>query len=172
MIQTSDQTNAFYRRLLIISFPNIFEEDKQDTDLIRKLTSEKELSGNFNILMFYLRLIINNNGIYLDERNIAERRLKHERTTNPVKACLDEVMVEDSLADDYISKAVLYGAYKRFCKKYKSPIKSQVGFGKEIAKLQILTSDKESKGDRQTIWKGIRLTPEYHTDSEQSTSFQ
>ena len=36
MIQTSDQTNAFYRRLIIISFPNTFEEDKQDPDLSQK----------------------------------------------------------------------------------------------------------------------------------------
>ena len=74
MIQTSDQTNAFYRRLIIISFPNTFEEDKQDPDLINKLTTQSELSGIFNLLMYYLRLIINNNGIYLDEKSIAERR--------------------------------------------------------------------------------------------------
>ncbi len=34
-----------------------------------------------------------------------------------------------------------------------------------------LISDKEPKGDRRTIWKGIRLTPEYRLDSEQSTLF-
>ena len=122
--------------------------------------------------MFYLRLIINNNGIYLDERSIAERRLKHERAINPVKAFLEEVMAEDSLADDYVPKSVLYSAYNRFCKKYRLPVKSLVGFGKEIAKLGILISDKETKGDRRTIWKGIRLTPEYRLDSEQATLFQ
>ena len=122
--------------------------------------------------MYYLRLIIKNNGIYLDEKSIAERRLKHERATNPVKAFLDEVMAEDSLEDDYVPKAVLYSAYIRFCKKYKLPIKSPVGFGKEIAKLRTLISDKETKGDRRTIWKGIRLTPEYLLDSEQITLFQ
>ncbi len=61
MIQTTDQTNAFYRRLVIISFPNTFEEDKQDPDLINKLTTQSELSGIFNLLMYYLRLIIKNN---------------------------------------------------------------------------------------------------------------
>ncbi len=118
----------------MISFPNTFEEDKQDPDLINKLTTQSELSGIFNLLMYYLRLIINNNGIYVDEKSIAERRLKHERTTNPVKAFLDEAMAEDSLEDDYVSKSDLYSAYMRFCKKYKLPIKPNVGFGKEIAK--------------------------------------
>lgn len=65
MIQTSDQTNAFYRRLIIISFPNTFEEDKQDPDLINKLTTQSELSGIFNLLMYYLRLIIKITGFTL-----------------------------------------------------------------------------------------------------------
>ena len=171
MIQTSDQTNAFYRRLVIISFPNTFEEDKQDPDLINKLTTQSELSGIFNLLMYYLRLIINHNGIYLDEKSIAERRLKHERATNSVKTFLDEAMAKDSLKDDFVLKSVLYSAYNRFCKKYKLPFKSPVGFGKEISKLRTLISDKEAKGDRRTIWKGIRLTPEYLLDSEQITLF-
>ena len=171
MPQTSDQTNAFYRRLITISFPNLFEEDKDDPDLTRKLTTEFELSGIFNLLMVYLRLLVNNNRIYINDKSIAERRLKHDRLTNPIKAFLDEAMAEDSLEDDYVPKSILYNAYIRFCKKYKLPIKSPVGFGKEIAKLRILISDKETKGDRRTIWKGIRLTAEYRLDSEQVTLF-
>lgn len=92
--------------------------------------------------------------------------------TSSVKAFLDEAMAEDSHEDDHVPKSELYSAYIRFCKKYKLPVKSHVGFGKEIAKSQILTSDKESKGDRRNIWKGIRLTPEYCLNSEQVTLFQ
>ncbi len=41
------------------------------------------------------------------------------------------------LTDDYLPKSELYSAYIRFCKKYKLPVKSHVGFGKEIARLRI-----------------------------------
>ena len=119
--------------------------------------------------MYYLRLIISNNGIYIDEKSIAERRLKHEMATSPVKAFLDEAMAKDSLEDDYVPKSELHTAYVRFCKKYKLVFKSPVGFGKEITKVRILISHKETKGNRRTIWKGIRLTPEYRLDSEQIT---
>lgn len=168
IIQTTDQTNAFYRRLIIISFPNTFEEEKQDPNLLKKLTSETEVSGIFNLLMYYLRLIVDNNVIYLDEKSIAERRLKHERLTNPVKVFLNEAMAEDSLADDYVPKAVLYRAYTQFCNEYKLPVKSQIGFGKEISRQPVLRDGKESRGERRTIWLGIKLNPEYLLDIEQT----
>jgi putative DNA primase/helicase len=172
ILETTDLTNAFYRRLIIISFPRTFEEKDQDPHLIEKLTSEEELSGIFNLLMVYLRLLVNNNGIYLDEKSISERRLKHERLTDPIKAFLDEAMAEDSQVDDYVPKGVLYNAYERFCRKYKLPIKSSIGFGKEITNMRTLISHKETKGERRTIWKGIRLTPEYQLSQMQATLFQ
>ena len=83
--------------------------------------------------MYYLRLIIKNNGIYLDEKSIAERRLKHERATDPVKSFLNEAIAEDSTPNDYVVRAELYDAYRQYCNKYKLPVKNQIAFGKEIS---------------------------------------
>ncbi len=43
---TVDKTTAFYRRQIIISFPNTFEGKDDDLHLLDKLTTEEEISGN------------------------------------------------------------------------------------------------------------------------------
>ena len=54
---THDTSDAFFRRYVIISFPNNFE-GKDEPDLLSKLTTEDELSGIFNVLMATLRRIL------------------------------------------------------------------------------------------------------------------
>jgi putative DNA primase/helicase len=47
---SEDMSDAYNRRVIIISFPNRFEGNKADKRLISKLTTEQEKSGIFNIL--------------------------------------------------------------------------------------------------------------------------
>ena len=73
---TYDTSDAFFRRNYIISFPNNFET-KDDPDLLKKLTTDEELSGIFNILMIALRRILKNNrGIFTNAKTIHERQRK------------------------------------------------------------------------------------------------
>jgi P4 family phage/plasmid primase-like protien len=65
--QTADNSDAYYRRMSVISFPHKFEGQIADPDLSKKLTTEEELSGIFNVLMIALRRILHNRGIYLNE---------------------------------------------------------------------------------------------------------
>ena len=61
--QTADESDADYRRKIVLSFPNTFEGQNDDPDLLAKLTTEEELSGIFNILMTALRnILLRNNG--------------------------------------------------------------------------------------------------------------
>ncbi|MGC2427204.1 MAG: hypothetical protein WA421_09225 [Nitrososphaeraceae archaeon] len=53
--QTTDDSDAYYRRKIVISFPNMFEGKNDDPDLLAKLTAEEELSGIFNVLMIALQ---------------------------------------------------------------------------------------------------------------------
>jgi putative DNA primase/helicase len=43
--ECNDKTDAFFRRLIIINFPRQFLGDKEDHNLIGKLTTEEEFSG-------------------------------------------------------------------------------------------------------------------------------
>ena len=113
---THDTSDAYFRRYYIISFPNNFEA-KDDPDLIKKLTTDEELSGIFNILMIALRRILKNNrGIFMNEKTIHERREKYELTLNPIGSFIEQAIAEDSTESDKVIKDDLYRAYTRFCK--------------------------------------------------------
>jgi P4 family phage/plasmid primase-like protien len=160
LTDTIDQTNAIYRRQIIISFPNTFEGKNDDPHLLDKLTNEEEVSGIFNVLMIALRTLLKNNGIYLHEKTIEERRAKSERAVNPIKAFIAEAVAEDSTEIDYVIKADLFASYEKYCKKYLLPPKSIEGLGKELRKIG-WEDGRETKGDRRTLWRGIRLKDEY-----------
>jgi putative DNA primase/helicase len=48
--ETDDDTDAYFRREIIISFPNRFDGKDADPNVLTKLTTEEELSGMFNVL--------------------------------------------------------------------------------------------------------------------------
>jgi phage/plasmid-associated DNA primase len=186
--QTVDETNAYFRRNVIIACPHTFEErdytpsysdcekckldalDRQkedmeqgifklDPDLIKKLTTPEELSGIFNLLMFALRRILKEGRIFLTEKTIQDRREKYEMAVNPIKAFLDTAVEEESLASDMITKAALHEAFKYFCNKHKLAVMSMIQFGKTIKEK--FQEDRETTGKRRTVWTGIKLKDEY-----------
>lgn len=165
--ETLDQTAAYYRREIIISFPNTFEGAKDDPHLDKKLSSKKELSGIFNVLMVALRRILKNNRIFLNERTSDERRQKYERAVNPIKAFLEEAVAEDSTEDEWTTKTELFQAYVKFCGKYTIAKKSIEALGRDLKKLGKQDGKKGKGGDRKNCWLGIRLTPEYQLDIKQ-----
>src|SRR5208283_2759033 len=45
---TDEDSYAFWRRWILIEFPNQFGDDKKDPEILNKLTAEAELSGLLN----------------------------------------------------------------------------------------------------------------------------
>lgn len=162
--QASDQTTAYYRREVLISFPFTFEAEKDDPYLLQKLSSEEEISGIFNVLMIALRIILKNKGIFISEKTVEQRRLKSERVTDPVKIFKEEAIAEDSTADEWVTKADLFRAYIKFCNKYKIAIKSIEAFGKDLKRLGLDDGKKTKANERKTCWVGVRLNPCYQTN--------
>jgi P4 family phage/plasmid primase-like protien len=187
--QTVDETNAYFRRNVIIGCPHTFEErdytpsyhdcetcklealDRQkedmaqgifklDPDLIKKLTTPEELSGIFNLLMFVLRRILKEGRIFLTEKTIQERREKYEMAVNPIKAFRDTAVEEHSVESDMISKAALHEAFKHFCNKHKLAVMSIIQFDRTL-KDQGVEEFRETTGKRRTLWMGLSLKEEY-----------
>jgi len=115
--ESMDMSDAYNRRMIIMSFLNLFDGKNADPHLLSKLTTEEELTCIFNVCMMALMLIIVNKGLYINEQTIDERKIKYERNVNPVKAFLQEAITEDSTADTKISKKESHDAYIVFCDK-------------------------------------------------------
>ncbi len=171
--ETADQTTAYFHREIIMGFPNKFENKTDDPHILDKLTTQEELSAIFNVLMPAMRTLLKNNGLYFNDKTSEERRRKHERAVDPVKAFVAEAIADDSTESDYVIKAHLYVAFKKYCKKYSLATKSIEAVGKDLKKLH-WNDGKEGSGEkRRTYWIGRRLTPEYTIMEEQQlvTSF-
>jgi putative DNA primase/helicase len=165
---SADQTDAFYRRQIIISFPNKFEGKDEDPNLLKKLSTKEEFSGIFNVLMVALRALLKNNEIYLNEKTIEERRAKSERAVNPVKSFIAEAIGKNSTEMDYVIKADLHRAYKKYCAKYTLASKSAEALGKELKNKIGWREGRESQGEkRRTCWLGVRLKWDYTVEDEQ-----
>ena len=162
--ESQDTSDAYFRRNIIISFPNKFEEGKNaDPDFVKKLTTEEELSGIFGVLMMALRNILKNRkGIFVNEKTINERREKYELALDPMASFIKDAIAEDAVESDRETKDDFYSAYMRFCKEKRLAVESKESFGKILKNGKFnYTDGREGSGERRTVWNGIRLKEKY-----------
>ena len=166
---SQDNSVAYHRRPIILSFPNTFEKEDDDPDLTKKVTTEQELSGLFNIAMRALRRIRKTKELYVNEKSVQERQEKYERAVNPVSAFVKEAISEESTEKDVESKAYVYGIYNLFCNKYSLPFERYQTFCKSMLnELDLKDARPLLDGERVQCWKGILLKPEYAQKTEQT----
>ena len=181
---SEDMSDAYNRRVIIISFPNRFEGKKADKLLISKLTTEREKSGIFNILMKALREIRENGDIYVNENTIEERRFKYLRAHDSVKSFLEETIdwekSTESESEHYVPKPDLHLVYGIYCAIHRIPVEKYDIFCKRIKATRNIMIDREeiqislgetrkSLGEKDTngkakvtpCWTGIKLVDEY-----------
>lgn len=141
---------------------------RSDPELLKKLITDEELSGIFNILMIALRRILKNNkGVFVNEKTINERREKYELVLDPIGSFIEQAVAEDSTESDRVTKDDLYRAYARFCKEKRLAVESKENFGKILKKRFNYQDGREASGVGRTIWKGVRLTGMYNLEDEQ-----
>lgn len=144
-----EDTDAVFRRFIIINFPQKFEGDKE-TKLVDELVEEKE--GVFNLLLQVARCL-KNRGNFLYEPSIKEIRLKWRDESDPVFQFLNNsgIIIKDPNSE--ITKSSLYSLYARFCQDKKYIVKSQIEFTKEMKRLGY----EENRTAKDRFWRGLRL---------------
>jgi putative DNA primase/helicase len=155
--QTTDDSDADYRRKIVLSFPNTFEGQNDDPDLLAKLTTKEELSGIFNVLMIALQHLLRNNSIFVTEKTIQTRREKYEMAANPIGSFIEHEVAIDCDESDKTPKDLLYNVYKRYCKENKLAVESKENFGKILKNKHDFQDGREASDERRTVWKGVRL---------------
>lgn len=105
---TTDKTAGFYRRPLIIDFPNTFEEGKSPEEFI-----PKEEYENFCLQLLDILPSLIERGRFDKDGNIEERRQKYEEKSNPLKPFIQTNFKEDINSDIPFYK--FYDEFKVFC---------------------------------------------------------
>ena len=128
--ETKDQTEAFFRRWLIIDFPYKFlsglpEEayvgfiKKENRELLDELTTEEELEGLLFKSIGVLRNLLARK-LFTNSPTTDEIKLKYNLKSNSAMYFIesfidDEIVTEDGVEDIPVEKEFLYKDYKEFC---------------------------------------------------------
>lgn len=150
-----DNSDGFFRRLLIIRFKQQFMGAADDTNLMAKL--EKELSEIFSWALVGLHRLMDQ-GCFSDSADSREIMQAYRRLNNPIQC-----FVEDCCAIEEGGSAVkdeLYGKYREYCGKYGYMPQNYENFLRELRSAVKNLKDfrpRLSGGGRQRSLKGIKL---------------
>jgi len=86
---TPDESDAFFRRWILISFPNTFEPPNLDTTIIDKITTPQELSGLLNWAIQGLKRLKQNGG-FTNSLSTEHLRQTWKLLSNPINGFLKE----------------------------------------------------------------------------------
>lgn len=118
---TEDRTIGFYRRWLIIDFPNQFSEGKDPISDI----PEREYSNICSQMLDLIPALINR-GLFDNDGSIEDRKQRYEAKSNPLKLFISERFTED--VNGEIPFFEFYDAFNIFC--------SDMGF-RELTKKKV-----------------------------------
>lgn len=164
--RSPDSTDAFFRRWIIIVFPNQFITNA-DSTLINKLTTPDELSGFLNFALEGLKRLLEN-GEFSATKSVDSIREQYIRMSDSVASfVMDCIMAEPEAT---VPKKALYTAYCDYCREQECPAEAENTFHKrlqhEVRVIDIRPQVVDEAGNRQRIqcWKGIRLCAEEETN--------
>jgi P4 family phage/plasmid primase-like protien len=129
-----DDTDAFFRRWVIVTFPNQFLGDREDRELLSKLTTSEEQSGLLNFALEGLKRLRLNNWHFTNPKTTTQIRQEYIRKSSPIQAFLTDCCTED--VDDLTPKTDLYAKFSEYCHLNKLPVPGPDTFFKRLPEIK------------------------------------
>lgn len=162
-LPSSDDTSyAWMSRWLFLKFPHVFDGSvcpvchfvhDVDKDLIKKLTTEEELSGLLNRVINSLILLRDNNWDFSLSEYVKGMEHEYARLSDPVCAFVEDLIIED--VNSKVEKDVLYAKYVGFVHDIGGKPIGSNHFTQRIK--QFLSNVKESRTGNKKFWVGINI---------------
>lgn len=156
--ESPDDTTAFFRRWIIINFPNQFIDDdpRTDNNLLQKLTTEEELSGFFNWALEGLRRLLQN-GHFSHCKSVEETREQYIRASDPVKAFAMDCI--EFKAGSVVKKDEVYEAFIEYCQEHNLPTVAKNTFSMRLPQHvpNIKSEIRKSGKQRMMFWRDIAI---------------
>lgn len=155
--RTNDLTDAYFKRIRIINFPNQFIEGADDKNMRKLITTPGELSGVLNWALEGLKRYKDNNQSFSNSPTIDQTREKYIRNSDPLAAFVMDCVQQKT--DGYVTKDQFYNSFLSFCKEEKYTPATKIEVGKRIWEhLPYLSEGKVGPKKYQVrCWKGIKL---------------
>ena len=158
-----DNSDGFFRRLLIVKFKRQFLEDDKDIDVNLEDKLLAELSEIFAWALVGLHRLVKQ-GRFTDCDETRRNLLEYRRLNNPIVCFIEDECEQDSLDDCEVNRDECYKKYQEYCKANGYSWLSKGNFLREIttamSSLRMSRArNKDDKDKREWVIKGIRLRP-------------
>jgi P4 family phage/plasmid primase-like protien len=159
--QSSDSSQAFFDRWLVVPFSNRFRGEKKEISravLDAQLADSKEQSGLLNKAIVALKQIRANHG-FTESKLMKAAWDEFRATTDPLAIWLSEATIESP--DIFAAKRDLITAYNREAGRKGQPRMSDTAFGTALRRLRPNLQDGQRtiSGKLPWVWLGIGLKP-------------
>jgi len=162
--QADVDDDAFFRRILLVSFPNTVPRDERDPDLGDKL--EAELSGILNWAIEGLNRL-REQGHFTGAPTPAAIQRKWRAWGSSVDRFKERILETTNDPDDAVPKRDALDAYRRFCEAEGIPAKSERTFFDNLKQdADIGESRRRIDGSRKRVYTNVRLLTDRIDDVE------
>jgi len=159
-----DESDAFYRRLRVIEFRNVFRAGEKDTltsdELKARLTTPEELSGILNRSLEGLKRLWEQQQ-FTGMKSVEETREAYRRISDPVQY-FAHYFLEQEIDAEPIPKPVMYNYYCDLCRGLNKTAVNDAWFHKQLKRYVSYIGESQPRdGDRRIrVWHGVRVNLE------------
>ena len=153
---SGEDSFAFWRRWVMIDFPNEFLGTTDDKGKLAKLITPEELSGLLNLALQGLKRLLKQ-GAYSYNKSVEDTTAFYLRASDPVYAFLEDIC--ESAPSDCIAKEALHLSYEEYCKKNNLPIKKPNSFARALQNqtyIMVKSARPRIGGELTRVWQGIK----------------
>lgn len=158
--RSPDRSRAWFRRPLIMKCPNVFVGENCDSNILRKITTPKELSGMLNWALEGRHRLLEQ-GDFTRSETAEQIQELYEELEDDITAFFNHcVDTEDTKG--IVPKDDLHKLYYQFCKmRGFAPVLKQTFSKKIISSVANLGEGRRKIGDKRVpCWTGISMTPD------------
>jgi len=117
--ETEDESDAYFRRILLVTFSRTFQKDEGlKIRKLKELTTPEELSGLLNLALEKLQGLLTR-GYFIGEQDIDVVRKEYQRASSSIAAFVQDCVQWTGVYEDWLETQELYNAYARYCREMK-----------------------------------------------------
>ena len=151
-----DDNLAYFRRWVLVGFPNTFTGKNLNTKLINELTTEEEKSGYLNILIEALHTILDN-GKFTYAKTAEENELIYKANMASIDKFYEECVIQSpENLNRVVSKTDMYNVYKVWCEKHGAISKSYIVFCGKLTKEKCVKTKRVGHSN-ESMWAGVMI---------------
>lgn len=166
--ETKDDTDAYFRRWVIVTFNRIFIGQNAKPNILNDLTTPEALSGLLNYALLGLDRTLKQNGFSVNP-DIEATREQYIRKSNSAKAFAEERLVRED--GEIIRKDELYNTYLTFCQDNQLPALPKGNLTQLIPMTipEARETQRRLDGPKKAttrVWENIKVVTELPTEVE------